>query len=119
MRRQAGRLWIWVVLGAFLSFSICLPFGHVCLDQFSGGEHQAAGVAGKETTWQPETSGESHKDDVCQACLLGQNLLLDDGAVQLAVNRAVIFRLDRVYALLIAVPDTFQSASKRAPPAFR
>jgi len=114
MRRQVSQLGVGIVLSAFLSFSICLPLGHVCLNQFSGGALLAQNLA-----WQTNTIQNSHKEDVCLACLLAQNLLLHHGAVELKVTRTPTSKLDRSNDPVIAAADHSQSASKRAPPAGR
>ncbi len=122
MRRQLSRTLIWLVLGSFFSFSICLPLGHVCLNQgfhtSPKGVHAAALSynSGQDRFWQPDSFGENHQNDVCQACLLGQNILLDRGHVELAAIRSISSALDRIYAPVIPIARFFQSASKRAPP---
>jgi hypothetical protein len=114
MRRQGSQLCVGIVLCVFLSFSICLPLGHVCLNQFSGGTQLT-----QDSAWQTSKIQNSHKEDVCQACLLAQNLLLHQGAVELKVTRTPTSKLDRINDPIIAATDHFQSASNRAPPAGR
>ena len=118
---QIGPIRIWLVLGSFLAFSICLPLGHVCLNQNSYANPALASSYlhshGQDKDWQSSSIDENHKNDICQACLLAQNLLLDHGHVEMVVARAISSTLDRIYGPVIAIADFFQSASKRAPPA--
>jgi len=126
MKRQVAQ--VWIVLSAFLSFSICLPLAHVCLDRALDGQ-QAAGLAARSAlAWISHTQGlvlqartldERHGDDVCQACLLAQNLSLNHAAMGLAVLPAVAPAPDSVRAFIAAIADSFRSAPKRAPPASR
>jgi hypothetical protein len=116
MKRQLDRLLVWTVLGAFLSFSICLPFGHICLNQISDNSQQAAL---RTIHAQPHEVEQGHQDDFCQACQLGQTLILDKSVAELKAIRTVTSTLGRLYAPIIALSDSFQSTSKRAPPAGR
>ncbi len=123
MKRQVAQ--VWIVLSAFLSFSICLPLAHVCLDHALERQPTAGIAARSIPEWISTSHGlafqalkfaESHKDDVCQACLLAQNLSLDHAAMGLAVLPAIAPAPDTIRAFVIAIADSFRSARKRAPP---
>jgi len=125
-KRQVGQAWVWAVLGAFLLFSICLPLGHVCLNHplgatsritYTEARSAADPVTHGQPAWQAARLDEIHEDDVCQACLIAQNLFLDDRAVELTIIDSTNSTLDRLYAPVIAVADSSRSAFKRAPPA--
>jgi hypothetical protein len=125
-KRQAAG--VWVFLGAFLFFSICLPLGHVCLDHVFVGLQQTSGIPAQSMTlrtrsalsgdlaWHAQKFDGGEEDVVCQACLLAQNLLLDRAAVNLTVLRPVERTPKRLKAPAIAFTHSFQSVSKRAPP---
>jgi hypothetical protein len=121
MRRQIGPIRIWLALGSFFVFSICLPLGHVCLNQDSYANPALASSYpdshGQDRDWRSSSIDESHKNDICQACLLAQNLFLDHGHIEMVAARTISSTLDRIYVPVIAITDFFQSASKRAPPA--
>jgi hypothetical protein len=124
MRRQASVDWI--VLGAFLFFSICMPLDHVCFDRIADGLHMTAGHVAQSLTEQAPPQGaralssqhrmSQQKEDVCPACLWSQNLLLNHATVRLAAARATARA--PVYIAFSAVPlsDFFQSTFKRGPP---
>jgi hypothetical protein len=121
MRKQIGPIRIWLGIGLFLAFSICLPLGHACLNHISYATPALAlshpDSHGQDKDWQSGSVDENHKNDVCQACLLSQTLLLFHGEVELVATRSISSTLDRLYAPVIAITDFFRSTSKRAPPA--
>ncbi len=125
MNRQADQVRVWAVLGAFLLFSICLPLSHVCLSHPLGVTSQITYTEARSAidptahghpAWQAARLDEIHEDDFCQACLIAQNLFLDDCAVELTIIDSRNSTLDRSYAPLIAVADSSRSIFKRAPP---
>ena len=83
MRKQIGPIWTWLVLISFLAFSICLPLGHVCLNHGSYANQLSAQPLAQsylsgyvqDKAWHAGSVDENHNRDICQACLLGQNLL--------------------------------------------
>lgn len=129
MKRQVGQARVWAVLSAFLLFSIFLPLGHVCLNHPLGAGQQITHNRARSTAdlaersqaqpllWHSAKFEEIHEDAVCQACLMAQNLFMDDRAVELTTIDSAPSALDCLYAPVIAVRDSSHSAFKRAPPA--
>jgi hypothetical protein len=121
MRKHIGPIRIGLGIGLFLSFSICLPLGHACLNHVSYANPASAlsypDSHGQDKDWQSSAVDENHKNDVCQACLLSQTLLLFHGEPEPVATRLISSTLDRTYAPVIAITDFFRSTPKRAPPA--
>ena len=128
MRRQSAQ--VWLVLGVFLFFSMCLPLGHVCSEHVLGGRQQSADLATRaiaksqgtarvqDTEWQAPLF-ESQQNDICQACLLIQNLILNHAVAEIAVLRIIVNVPESVRDSVIVSSDPFKSAFKRAPPSSR
>jgi hypothetical protein len=122
MRNQISRIGIWTVLVTFLAFSICLPLGHICLDRIPSADNWTLtktanhSTVAHDTGWWANKVQDDHRDEVCQACLLAQNLLLDNGSVDLTSIQTARSIFEPEYASFVPSPDSFLSHLNKAPP---
>ena len=122
MRRRT--ISIWIFLGAFVAFSICLPLGHVCLNKsfdsrnISGLTVRAdSGIRRTQATeWRSQASDRDGNDEVCQTCLLTQNLHLKHAVTVFAALRPVAETMALPRISSVAKASFSRSASNRAPP---
>lgn len=115
MRSQATL--VWAVIASFLYCAVCLPLGHVCLDQYADSWHSAAAYVapGVMADHDPKQTPDQ-RNAVCQACLWSQTLYPSHITVELAVERTVTPSAILIHAPIRTLTDFFQSTAKRGPP---